>query len=143
MTLITAGLSTSLDGFIAGADDSPTQPLGLGGERLFRWFVDGDTPSRFYPSSVDANHRRCWRRNAGRSWDPLSEQAGGPLLIPAERSPLAAISTNPATAPRCGASDLLLSSATAASGSTASRARARRAHPCLARRVGAHRRVAP
>jgi len=50
MTTITSGLSTSLDGFIAGADDSPDPPLGVGGDRLFKWFRDGDTPSRYYPS---------------------------------------------------------------------------------------------
>ncbi len=48
MTKVITGLSTSLDGFIAGADDSPAQPLGAGGERLFDWFRDGGTPSRFY-----------------------------------------------------------------------------------------------
>ena len=48
--MITTGLSTSLDGFIAGPDDDPERPLGMGGERLFKWFEDGDTPSRFYPS---------------------------------------------------------------------------------------------
>src|SRR5439155_21371379 len=50
MPIVTRGLSTSVDGFIAGADDSPEQPLGVGGERLFDWFEDGDTPSRYYPS---------------------------------------------------------------------------------------------
>jgi dihydrofolate reductase len=48
MTRVITGLATSLDGFIAGADDSPAQPLGAGGERLFHWFRDGATPSRFY-----------------------------------------------------------------------------------------------
>ena len=43
-------VSMSLDGFIAGPDDSPEQPLGVGGDRLFDWFTDGDTPSRWYPS---------------------------------------------------------------------------------------------
>ena len=47
-TKVITGLATSLDGFIAGADDSPAQPLGVGGEGLFDWFRDGDTPSRFY-----------------------------------------------------------------------------------------------
>src|SRR6266536_2185189 len=42
-------VSMSLDGFIAGADASVAQPLGLGGDRLFTWFSDGDTPSRWYP----------------------------------------------------------------------------------------------
>jgi len=49
MTSVVTGHSTSLDGCIAGADDSPQQPLGVGGDRLFDWFSDGDTPSRFYP----------------------------------------------------------------------------------------------
>lgn len=48
--MIVTALSTSLDGFIAGADDGPSRPLGIGGDRLFRWFGDGDTPSRFYPT---------------------------------------------------------------------------------------------
>lgn len=33
----------SLDGFIAGPNDSPEQPLGEGGERLFAWYFSGDT----------------------------------------------------------------------------------------------------
>jgi dihydrofolate reductase len=49
MTKIVTAHSTSLDGCIAGADDRPEQPLGVGGDRLFRWFSDGDTPSRYYP----------------------------------------------------------------------------------------------
>jgi dihydrofolate reductase len=47
--MIVTALSTSLDGFIAGADDGPGRPLGAGGERLFDWLTDGDTPSRHYP----------------------------------------------------------------------------------------------
>jgi dihydrofolate reductase len=50
MTRIVTALSTSLDGFIAGPGDSPQQPLGAGGARLFDWYSDGDTPSRYYPS---------------------------------------------------------------------------------------------
>ncbi len=38
MTIVVTGHLTSLDGFIAGADDSPEQPLGVGGDRLFDWF---------------------------------------------------------------------------------------------------------
>jgi hypothetical protein len=49
MTKVVTGHSTSLDGFIAGAGDSSEQPLGVGGDRLFEWFSDGDTPSRYYP----------------------------------------------------------------------------------------------
>ncbi len=53
MPIVTTGLSTSVDGFIAGADDSPEQPLRVGGDRLFKWFGDGDTPSRYYPVVPD------------------------------------------------------------------------------------------
>jgi len=50
MTQIFTALSASLDGFIAGPDDGPQQPLGKGGMRLFDWYSDGDTPSRYYES---------------------------------------------------------------------------------------------
>jgi dihydrofolate reductase len=49
MTNVLTALSTSLDGFIAGAGDTREQPLGVGGDRLFKWFFDGDTPSRHAP----------------------------------------------------------------------------------------------
>jgi dihydrofolate reductase len=50
MTRIVSGLAVSLDGYIAGPDDGPEQPLGRGGKRLFDWYFNGDTPSRLYPS---------------------------------------------------------------------------------------------
>ncbi len=37
------GLTMSLDGFIAGLNDGPEQPLGEGGMRLFDWYSAGDT----------------------------------------------------------------------------------------------------
>ena len=43
MGKVAMGLSMSLDGFIAGPNDGPGQPLGEGGERLFEWFSTGDT----------------------------------------------------------------------------------------------------
>jgi hypothetical protein len=46
---VIAAVAVSVDGFVAGPGDGPAQPLGLGGERLFTWFEDGDTPGRFYP----------------------------------------------------------------------------------------------
>jgi dihydrofolate reductase len=36
-------LSMSLDGFIAGPNDSPEKGLGDGGDRLFKWYSTGDT----------------------------------------------------------------------------------------------------
>jgi dihydrofolate reductase len=35
--------SVSLDGFVAGPNDSPENPLGDGGEALFKWYFGGDT----------------------------------------------------------------------------------------------------
>jgi len=49
MTMIGTALSTSLDGFIAGVDSSLERPRGVGGNRLFNWLLDGDTPSRYAP----------------------------------------------------------------------------------------------
>jgi hypothetical protein len=52
MTQVFTALSASLDGFIAGPDDCPAQPLGKGGTRLFDWYSDGDTPSNYYGSTT-------------------------------------------------------------------------------------------
>lgn len=43
MGKVGTGFSTSLDGFIAGPNDSVERPLGDGGERLFAWYFGGDT----------------------------------------------------------------------------------------------------
>ena len=51
-------LSMSLDGFIAGPNDSPENSLGDGGEQLFKWYSSGDTdfkwPSGMMTSRVSA-----------------------------------------------------------------------------------------
>lgn len=91
MTKVVAAHSTSLDGFIAGADDSPQQPLGVGGDRLFNWFSDGDTPSRYYPgfkmSAVsaaffDEGVGRVGAVIAGRRTYDISEAWGGSGPLP-------------------------------------------------------------
>ena len=48
MSKVITGLAVSLDGYIAGPDDGPEQPLGAGGPGVFDFFGSGDTPSRFY-----------------------------------------------------------------------------------------------
>jgi dihydrofolate reductase len=40
MTLVTCGITVSLDGFVAGPDQRPDEPLGSGGERLHRWMFE-------------------------------------------------------------------------------------------------------
>ena len=47
---VVTGMCVSLDGCIAGPDDSRDQPLGTGGSRPFRWYGDGDGASRRYPA---------------------------------------------------------------------------------------------
>ncbi len=43
MSMVFVELSMSLDGFVTGPNDSPEQPLGEGGESLFKWYSSGDT----------------------------------------------------------------------------------------------------
>jgi dihydrofolate reductase len=43
MAKVVLDISMSLDGFIAGPNDGPENPLGDGGERLFKWYSSGDT----------------------------------------------------------------------------------------------------
>jgi hypothetical protein len=66
MTKVVTAPSTSLDGLIAGADDSPEQRLGVDGDRLFSWFSDGDTPSRVLPLVQDVSRQRGLLRRRGR-----------------------------------------------------------------------------
>jgi dihydrofolate reductase len=91
MSSVLTALSTSLDGFIAGADDSPKQPLGVGGERLFAWLFDGDTPSRFNPmfrmsavsaSFFDEGVARVGAAITGRRTYDVSEAWGGSGPMP-------------------------------------------------------------
>lgn len=41
MTKVVAGITTSVDGYIAGPDDGPAKGLGEGGERLHYWVFGG------------------------------------------------------------------------------------------------------
>ncbi|MGH2444969.1 MAG: dihydrofolate reductase family protein [Candidatus Limnocylindria bacterium] len=41
MTKVTAGITTSVDGYITGPDDGPDKGLGEGGERLHWWVFGG------------------------------------------------------------------------------------------------------
>jgi dihydrofolate reductase len=103
MTMVATGLSTSIDGFIAGADDGPDLPLGVGGDRLFQWFRDGDTPSRYYPefrmSDISADFfdqavSQVGAVIAGRrtydiagAWNGAGPMPGAPLFVLTHRVP--------------------------------------------------------
>ena len=43
MGKVTFNMTVSLDGFVAGPNDSPENGLGDGGEGLFNWYFSGDT----------------------------------------------------------------------------------------------------
>ncbi|MBA3875164.1 MAG: dihydrofolate reductase family protein [Anaerolineae bacterium] len=40
-------MTMSLDGFVAGPNDGPNNPLGDGGEPIFKWYNSGDTDYTF------------------------------------------------------------------------------------------------
>ena len=58
MTKVLAGITTSVDGYIAGPNDGPGKGLGEGGERLHYWVFGGpwtyDAESRGEPTGDDA-----------------------------------------------------------------------------------------
>jgi dihydrofolate reductase len=43
MGKVVFNMTTSLDGFVAGPNDSPEKGLGEGGDALFNWYFSGDT----------------------------------------------------------------------------------------------------
>ena len=58
--MITAGITTSLDGYTTGPNDGPEAGLGEGGERLHYWVFGGpwsyDEPARGEPTGVDKQY---------------------------------------------------------------------------------------
>jgi dihydrofolate reductase len=42
MGKVITGITMSLDGFVAGPNDSPEQGLGEGGDKLFTWYFNGE-----------------------------------------------------------------------------------------------------
>ena len=64
MTKVLAGITTSVDGYVAGPDDGPGKGLGEGGERLHYWVFGGpwtyDEEPRGEPSGDDA----AWLKEA-------------------------------------------------------------------------------
>jgi dihydrofolate reductase len=90
------GLTMSLDGFIAGPNDGPEQPLGEGGMRLFDWYSAGDTDYglpgtemvfRVSPQSVELlreAHARMGAFVTGRRTFDITNGWGGnpPLGVP-------------------------------------------------------------
>jgi hypothetical protein len=57
MANVLVALTMSLDGFIAGANDTRENPLGDGGMHLFDWYFDGDTPIQHYEGAANRGLR--------------------------------------------------------------------------------------
>jgi dihydrofolate reductase len=57
MAKVAAGITVSVDGYMAGPDDGPGCGLGIGGERLHDWVFGGawtyESPERGQPTGVD------------------------------------------------------------------------------------------
>ncbi|HJQ41860.1 MAG TPA: dihydrofolate reductase family protein [Jatrophihabitantaceae bacterium] len=59
MATVFTAMSVSVDGYVAGPDDRRGQPLGAGGDALFRWYSDGALPAKHYPHfrmSAESKH---------------------------------------------------------------------------------------
>jgi dihydrofolate reductase len=64
MTKITAGITTSVDGYVAGPDDVPGKGLGEGGERLHYWVFGGPWTYDEEPTGEASAEDAEWLREA-------------------------------------------------------------------------------
>ena len=60
MTKVMAGITTSVDGYVAGPDDGPGRGLGEGGERLHYWVFGGPWTYGNEPSGEPAGEGKAW-----------------------------------------------------------------------------------
>ena len=69
MATVTIDLSVSVDGYIAGPDDGPANPLGDGGGALFAWMAAGDetigTDDRLRPPEASRGVIEEWHATTG------------------------------------------------------------------------------
>jgi len=103
VTKVFSALAVSADGYITGPDPTPEEGLGAGGERLFDWYTDGETPSRIFtsfrlsPASAavfDAAAERVGAILAGRKtyddsggWGGAGPHPDAPLFVLSHRPP--------------------------------------------------------
>ena len=60
MTRVLAGITTSVDGYIAGPDDGPGKGLGEGGERLHYWVFGGPWTYESEPKGEPTGEDAAW-----------------------------------------------------------------------------------
>jgi dihydrofolate reductase len=64
MTKVLAGITTSVDGYIAGPGDGPGKGLGEGGERLHHWVFGGPWTYESGPTGDPAGEDAAWLEQA-------------------------------------------------------------------------------
>jgi dihydrofolate reductase len=64
MTKVLAGITTSVDGYIAGPDDGPGKGLGEGGERLHYWVFGGPWSYDEEPRGEPTGEAAAWLEEA-------------------------------------------------------------------------------
>jgi dihydrofolate reductase len=64
MTKVLAGITTSVDGYIAGPDDGPGKGLGEGGERLHYWVFGGPWSYDNEPEGEPTGEDAAWLTEA-------------------------------------------------------------------------------
>src|SRR5215216_2781423 len=64
MTKVLAGITTSVDGYIAGPNDGPGKALGEGGERLHYWVFGGPWTYDDGPTGEAAGEDAAWLEEA-------------------------------------------------------------------------------
>ncbi len=80
MSKVTTGFSMSLDGFVAGPNDSPDNALGDGGDRLFKWYFSGDATHE-----VPSGNRTFMMSKEGAEMVQEASQSAG-VLVTARRT---------------------------------------------------------
>jgi dihydrofolate reductase len=70
-------ISMSLDGFVAGPNDSPELPLGEGGERLFDWYNSGDTAFPLPGTDMVFKVSRASAELLRAEWDKIGAMVAG------------------------------------------------------------------
>ena len=64
MGKVIAGITTSVDGYVAGPDDGPTAGLGRGGERLHHWVFGGPWSYDAEPTGEMTGEDKAWMDEA-------------------------------------------------------------------------------
>jgi len=70
-------LSVSLDGFVAGPNDSQALPLGEGGEQLFAWYASGDTDLALVGTDIVSRVSRTSAEFLRDVWTSLGAMVAG------------------------------------------------------------------